>query len=178
MIGCSCETTVAWRDDRVVGLLPAMSVTGPLGTVLNSLPFFGSNGGVLAAEADVAATLRAVFDARVRECSAATWISNPFLDIEPPIHDAVDERISQWTDLADWDATADLPRGLEGSARRNVTKAVSEGITVRETPDELALLENLHRANMSSIGGRQKPPEFFEAVARALAYGRDWTMYV
>src|SRR5579871_3162753 len=133
MQNCRCETMIAWHGRRVVGVLPAMSMDGPYGTVLNSLPFFGSNGGVLAADADVAATLRKSFDERASSCAAATWISNPFVESLPPAHDFTDERISQWTDLTAWDAGLGLPRGIESSARRNLSKAVSEGITVQET---------------------------------------------
>jgi len=180
LLDCRCASLIAWEDDDVAGVLPLLSMEGRFGTVLNSLPFFGSNGGVLARTAAAERALLDAFEARAGASSvgAATWIANPFAATAIPRHDIVDERISQWTDLADRDSQTGLPRGIESSAHRNVNKAKAEGITVRETPDGLDCLERMHRDNMARIGGREKPAAFFAAVRDALEFGRDWSLYV
>ncbi|MBX6322467.1 MAG: peptidoglycan bridge formation protein FemAB, partial [Rhodospirillaceae bacterium] len=57
LLGARIEHRVAMRGGAVAGVLPLMSREGPFGTVLNSLPFFGSYGGVIAADEAAAAAL-------------------------------------------------------------------------------------------------------------------------
>ena len=67
------------RAGEVAGVMPVMAAAGPKGVVLNSLPFFGSNGGVLAATPEVANGLIADFNVMASGpgIAAATIIANP-----------------------------------------------------------------------------------------------------
>ncbi|MFN2613019.1 MAG: hypothetical protein ABR536_06600, partial [Solirubrobacterales bacterium] len=47
LLGGQARYAVALREGAVVGVMPLMSTTGAFGTILNSLPYFGSNGGPL-----------------------------------------------------------------------------------------------------------------------------------
>jgi hypothetical protein len=172
--GGRCRGRIALAGDRVVGVLPMLVKDGPWGPVLNSLPFFGSNGGVLAATRDAETALLAEYDREAATVTAATWISHPFMDTAVPRHDITDERIAQWTPLMGGDA---LPAGVEASARRNVQKARAAGVTVRESADALPFLEATHRANMAAIGGRAKPAAFFTQLS-TMTCGRDWRVHV
>jgi len=172
--GGECRSLVALAGGRVMGVLPLMLKDGPFGPVLNSLPFFGSYGGVLAARADSEAALIAGYDREAAAATVATWISHPFMDTATPRHDLTDERIAQWTMLP---ADGALPAGVEASARRNIQKAQAAGVTVRESPDALPFLEATHRANLAGIGGRAKPAAFFSRLP-AMTYGRDWRLYL
>lgn len=53
LLGCEPHYAIAVADERIVGILPLMSFLGKFGRVLNSLPYFGSNGGALATEPGV-----------------------------------------------------------------------------------------------------------------------------
>lgn len=172
--GGECRSRVALVRGRVAGVLPVLAKDGPFGTVLNSLPFFGSNGGVLSASPEAEAALVAEYDRLAAGCAVATWISHPFMDLPAPTHDLTDERIAQWTRLA---AGEELPASVEPSARRNVQKARASGVTVREDASALPFLEATHRENMAAIGGRAKPAAFFTALGTMTA-GRDWRLYV
>jgi hypothetical protein len=171
--GGECRSRVALEDGRVAGVMPVLVKDGPFGAVLNSLPFFGSNGGVLAASGAAESALLAEYDRMAAAVSVATWISHPFMDTASPRHDLTDERIAQWTALAG----EDLPSGVEASARRNIRKARSSGVTVREAADAVPFLEATHRENMAAIGGRAKPAEFF-ARLDTMTYGRDWRLHL
>jgi hypothetical protein len=178
--GCRCLYRVARRDGAISGVLPLLAYDAPFGRVLNSLPFFGSNGGALAADAESEAALRGDYErlARAPGVACATWVPHAFLQNAAPDHDIEDERIAQWTVLpetGDRDALLGL---IESSARRNVAKAARLGVTVHETEAELPFLEQVHRANMAAIGGRPKPHAFFEALPGAMQFGRDWTLYI
>ena len=172
--GGECRSRIAVEDGELVGVMPVLVKDGPFGSVLNSLPFFGSYGGVLASSAAADSALRAEYDRLAAGTAAATWISHPFMNAPEPRHDLTDERIAQWTMLPGDGA---LPASVEPSARRNVQKAEAAGVTVRESVDALPFLEQTHRENMAAIGGRAKPEAFFSELA-AMSYGRDWRLHV
>jgi hypothetical protein len=177
MLGCVCVSRLAWRGDQLTGVLPIQRREGPDGAVLNSLPFFGSYGGVLAGDDESAAALHAEYENLSQGIGvvASTWISNPFAaPAQPPVHHFTDERIAQWTTLSGAD---DVLQRIDSSARRNAQKARNEGVSVYESADALGFLEQVHRENMAAIGGRQKPAEFFTALA-SMKYGQDWRLYV
>jgi hypothetical protein len=171
--GGECRSRLAIEDGRVTGVLPLLALAGPHGVVLNSLPFFGSNGGILSTTTAAESALLAEYDQVAAGVAVATWISHPFMDTVIPRHTLTDERIAQWTTLAG----AELPAGIESSARRNVQKARTEGVTVREAADALSFLEATHRENMAAIGGRAKPASFFSALG-VMTAGRDWRLHV
>ena len=74
---------LAKRSDVIVGAMPILVKDGPLGKVVNSLPFFGSNGGIISREFDFEAStlILAILDeflASPRVCTC-TIIPNPLL---------------------------------------------------------------------------------------------------
>lgn len=179
MLGARSLGRLALENGRVVGVMPLLALDGPHGTVINSLPFFGSNGGVLAETAAAEQVLRKEYEklASAGGVALSVWISHPFMEVLSPSHEYQDERIAQWTDLT-VECVGGLPGGIDSSARRNVGKAESSGVLVREAPDALGFLEEVHRENMAAIGGRAKPHDFFLCLPETMTYGRDWRLYV
>lgn len=179
MLGARSLGRLALENGRVVGVMPLLALDGPHGTVINSLPFFGSNGGVLAETAAAEQILRKEYEklASAGGVALSVWISHPFMEVLSPSHEYQDERIAQWTDLT-VEGVGGLPGCIDSSARRNVGKAGSSGVLVREAPDAMGFLEEVHRENMAAIGGRAKPQDFFRCLPETMAYGRDWRLYV
>ena len=177
MVEAECRSLLAFEDGRLVGIMLILARNGPYGTVLNSLPFFGSNGGILAVTQAAETALRIEYDHLAAGVAVAVWIAHPFMEVPPPRHDLVDERIAQWTDLSPGEGEGPNS-SIDASARRNVKKALTEGVTVREAPDALDFLEEIHRENMAAIGGRAKPREFFTCLPCTMTFGRDWRLYV
>jgi hypothetical protein len=179
MLGARSLGRLALANGRVVGVMPLLALDGPHGTVINSLPFFGSNGGVLAETAVAEQLLLKEYEklASAGGVALSVWISHPFMQILPPSHEYLDERIAQWTDLT-VEGVGGLPGCIDSSARRNIGKAESSGVLVREAPDALGFLEEVHRENMAGIGGRAKPHDFFLCLPEMMTYGRDWRLYV
>lgn len=183
LLGCEPRYAVAMSRGDVVGAMPLMVMDGPYGTVLNSLPYFGSNGGVLVTDPDARPLLTDWYEAQVRGAgvAAATVIANP-LDAEtsPPLsRDLGDERVGLITPLApSTDPEDSVLRAIDGSARRNIQKASRSGVTVGLEDDGMDVLERLHTANMASIGGRPKSPEFFKLVPDCFRHGEDYDLYV
>jgi len=182
LLGCRAHYGVAVADGDVVGVLPVMSATGPYGRVLNSLPYFGSNGGILAGDPRARAALHDWYEGCVAapDVATATLIANPLDDDgEAPTHDFVDLRVGCMTPLAgDGDPEERVLAAIDGSARRNVAKARRCGVEVEVDNGGFADLEALHRAGMDAIGGRAKEREFFTSVPRCFRAGKDFDLYV
>jgi len=179
LLGCTSAYWLAREDGRITGVLPTMRYAGRYGDVLNSLPYYGSNGGILASTSAAEAALVRTYDefSRSPGVAAATWVSNPFaLTANAPAHDLIDERIAQFTPLVD-DAER-LLQQIDGSARRNVNKARSEGVSVRVDNRAFEFLEQSHHEGMAVIGGLAKTPEFFRKLPRHFCADKDYRVYV
>lgn len=179
ILGCEASYWIAREDGKVSGILPMMRKAGPAGAVINSLPYFGSNGGVLASTPAAEAALLEQFEkmSAAPDVAAATWISHPFVSTgRPPVHDLVDERESHITQLS---ANADeLLACIDGSARRNIKRAESAGVKVRIDNDAFEFLEAAHKAGMAAIGGNAKTSDFFSKVPIHFRPDRDYRIYV
>ena len=180
LLGCVPHYLVACEDDRVAGCLPIMIAEGRFGRVLNSLPYYGSHGGVLASSGAAADALWREYRALAAGVAAATVILNPLLPEPPDLASSyVDERAGFMTALDDLaDPARDLLDRIDGSARRNIRKAQSLGIEAYVDNEQLPFLAALHRDNMAALGGAAKTPAFFAALPRRFRAGTDYDLYV
>ena len=125
-LSCGSVILAAEEDGRLLGVYPLMfSPPGKYGPVANSLPYYGSNGGILtapelrdsAAEQHVWSALLEAGEALVREhgCASFTVVESPFDPHKEWYRrffreDCGDYRIGQLTFLPE--DTADLPERL------------------------------------------------------------------
>lgn len=175
LLECTDAYLVVHDEHEVRGVLPLLRLNDPDGHVYNSLPYYGSNGGVLAADAEAAATLTESYDQRALDEAtlSSTVVSNPFAqDTPPPAYTHTDERIAHFTDLE-----GDPLDRVEASARRNVRRAESAGIVARIDRDALPDLHRLHDENIRALNGRPKSRAFFDLVPRVLAED-EWQLFV
>lgn len=183
LLHCHGRYWIARENGRIAGVLPILESDGPYGRVLNSLPYYGSNGGVLATSQSASDALWRQFDlfASADGVAAATIVCNPLLPEDPPpiAHDFVDERIGQFTPLTPGDDPGETVFGaIDGSTRRNVRKAQKSGVSVSVDNSALGFLEEVHRQNMAEIGGKAKSPRFFETFPKHFEADRDYRIYV
>ena len=179
LLGAHDRTLVAISDSGAVeGVLPLLERDGPFGRVLNSLPYYGSNGGVIAASAGACAQLVAAYDdlATAPGTLGATVVSNPFGGDDPVVHNLSDERVAQFTPIADGDEETILA-SVDPSARRNVKKSRRAGYAVEADDTALSDLAALHEANIAAIGGRPKERRFFELVGERLVPGEHYDVW-
>jgi hypothetical protein len=181
-LGCEPEYLVALTEGEIRGVLPMMWRAQEGARVLNSLPFYGSHGGPVAAGPEAEAKLIEAWNERATDpsTSAATLVSNPFLARQPPAieHNLTDDRISQVTPLPS-EATEEAVMNLiRSEARRNVRKAKRLGVTVERDNGALDELYEIHRENMLAIGGLPKSESFFETLPRHLRAGEDWDNWI
>ncbi len=183
MLGCTPRYVLAVMDGRIVGAFPLMATDGPHGVVLNSLPYYGSNGGSLVSESSARDLLNEWYrhEADDPSVAAATVVANPFeTDTGEVSHDLVDERLGLCTALGAGDGTAAerVQQTIDSSARRNVRKAERGAVAVAIENESFPLLETLHRESMEVAGGRPKKHSFFEAVPDHFRAGLDYELYV
>lgn len=183
LLGCRPLYLAAVDQHKEIhGILPLMATEGPFGTVLNSLPFFGSNGGVIATDEMARRELWRAYADMLKEpgLAAATVIENPLLIANSNIpYDMLDHRVGQVTFLKfDNDPATGLMRILDPTARRNIQKAERSCVEVGIDNAALPELEAIHRENMMEIGGRVKPHEFFELIPQHFRPGIDWNLFV
>lgn len=186
---------VAKQEGRIVAVLPAFIQDLEDGrTIFNSLPFFGSHGGVLVAEdiQDKKTVMSALLDklmaaAKEENAISLTLIDNPFapqndfykeyFEMEP-----TDIRIGQVTDLRsapDEDAAEALMLKFHSKTRNMVRKGEKSGFSVElgEGPDAFKILHQIHVNNMNAIGGRAKPQLVFDQIYNIFENGRDYRIY-
>jgi hypothetical protein len=195
---------LARENGRIVGALPTFVLANArFGAVMNSLPFFGSNGGVLVppgAERERIGTALlqgAIAQAEAENMASVTIVSHP-LDQEHELYRRLltpsveDERIGQITplppspsgDLWPEDAMVEAERRLfqlyHVKTRNVIRKAQSSEIEVAHegTRAAMEVLYEIHRENMTAIGGVVKPWSVFEAILQAFVYDRDYRVYL
>ncbi len=182
-----CETYYSLAINnigKILGVFPlAIYESNNLGKIANSLPFYGSNGGVLLDEKlsqedsnDVISSLCNFVLNLINEqkCIASTFITNPFVDIvenwfESNLdYDFSDFRIGQITELPFNENNLDssLLKLYNDPRPRNIRKAIKSGVKIRFSKEEkdLDFLFKVHSDNIMSIGGKPKEYKFFMDV--------------
>jgi hypothetical protein len=185
-------------NKRIVGYFPIMfRLNTQYGNVCNSLPFYGSNGGITVSsrltnfeknevrQELLNSVLKSI---REKECVASTFITSP-LDNESNkwlslnlSYQLKDERIGQLTPLPKSEpekVEMALMNLFEDPRPRNIRKAIKENISVYVSYDNDAFdfLYETHHHNITSINGIPKEKKFFECVKNTMPQDR-YKIYV
>lgn len=190
---------VALEQGEVVGALPSFVMyNSSYGNVLNSLPFFGSNGGLTVSPhvADADAVKRELMQAFISLAAAdnvvaSTLVSNPLNNYNNFYGAHTQslvrrECVGQITRLprqrGDGHRPADAKvLGLfHAKTRNSIRKAQKSKLEVYHSDDDgaFAALQEIHRQNMAEINLAAKPASVFEAIRRNFDYDRDYRLYV
>jgi hypothetical protein len=181
LLGCrACYLAVADVSGRLLAALPLMAKDGPYGVVYNSLPFFGSHGGVIGSSA---AAREMLLDAYAEITSAATVAAATAIphprhpgSLRYP-HDYIDERIGQFTDLEGAQDSQVLLGRITASARYDLRLSQRAGVTVAVENDALDALKSMHLERMREIGGKPKPDRFFSLLPQYFRAGEQFNLY-
>lgn len=179
---------LAKNETGISGALPFLqSKPGDLGTVFNSLPYYGSNGGVLQGVQDDQVKrllIEGYFDyAKSQNACSATVITNPLI-MDHEIYESTiegfirDERIGQITHLPE-NPDDELIKIFDDPRPRNIRRALKEGVQVSSGNEKVSVefLYKVHVENMQAIGGLSKSWDFFEKLLSVMP--RDlWSVYI
>ena len=176
---------IAIDNDKVVGILPLMQKEGSLGKVINSLPFYGSHGGVIA---DNEETKKRLLDHYIKivndkSIAASTLIEHPFLS-DNKLNDDIpcnekDFRIGQFTNIeGKYTNLEDIMTMFVSNRRNKIRKALKSDVKVSIENCMFNFLEKTHKENMNSIAGLAKPHNFFELIQGLFKADHDFKIYV
>ena len=185
----SIEVLEHRTDGELDGILPVAILRHPeYGTVINSLPFFGSHGGPLAADSSSGirpALLRDLINlAEGLDAASSTLIENPFHpmndeELAVSRHTVTDDRISQLTVLpAGSDVEAALFNTFHMKTRNAVRKGLKLNLAVERQEDEASWLwmQGVHDKSITSMGGLPKSMAVFEALRRT--FGSNVSLHI
>lgn len=180
------------EGDRVIGLMPiVLKRNVDLGNIINSNPYYGSYGGVLA-DPDLPPmkkrrVKRLLFEflkdfALEHDCVLSTIIASPF-DRDQTFYfnnlsfNYWDWRVAQVTLIplpGERSIRETLFQRFSSSCRRTIRKAEKLGVKVGETVEKGEVLDEfyrIYRENMESIGASVKKKSFFERALDAFPKG-------
>jgi hypothetical protein len=171
-LGCEPEYLVAREAGEIRGVLPLMWAEDPAGRICNSLPYNGSHGGPLAADARAERALIEAWNERAADPStlAATMIENPFAApaAPGPVHELTDERFSHFTVLPPGGRAPELMALISPEARNNVRRAARRGVEVELNNGALPEVHRIHEEVMAGFGARAKSRRFFDSIPARL----------
>jgi lipid II:glycine glycyltransferase (peptidoglycan interpeptide bridge formation enzyme) len=171
------------EGEAIRGILPMMYIQIDGGKVFNSLPYYGSNGGIIADNEQAYTELIDAYNqiAYDKTTLSSTIITNPLNQRDPTgiAYNYTDYRIGQLTHLSkDNDNWEGLLSRLVSSARRNVKKAIKDGVTVEIDHSKLNQLREMHQENIQAIGGIPKSDAFFRLISEFFLPGKDFNLYM
>jgi hypothetical protein len=181
-LGCEPEYLVAREAGEIRGLLPLIWAEDSAGRICNSLPYNGSPGGPLAADARAERALIDAWNERASDPGtlAATMIENPFAErrMAEPIHELVDGRFSQFTVLPAEGGELKVMALISSEARNNVRRAVRRGVEVELDNGALPEVHRIHAQVMARFGAPAKSRRFFDGIGERLRAGSEYNIWV
>jgi len=180
LLNCESHYLLAIDNNEIHGVLPLIMMNGKYGFVINSLPFYGSHGGIVAKTQNALLTLTQAYNDLLDQpnIAAATLVSNPFFEVDYTHlkYDLIDKRIGQWINLPN--NIANLLTQFDSSARRNIKKAINAEISVAVDNDAIDFLQTTHNQNMQSIGGIAKSNAFFKIITEIFEPNKNYKIFV
>lgn len=178
------------QQGQIEAALPAIvSLSGDAGPVLNSLPFYGSYGGIVGSHAHNSskALVEQFYDiAREAKCASSTIVSSPFDCAEKDAwyrdnldYDAIDQRMCQMTSLSFNEDHGDrLMMSFHQKTRNMVRKAEKVGVEISVENEMLDFVHEVHTQNMQTIGGIAKTKNFFSSIPKHFKPDKGFRIYV
>jgi len=183
---------LSYEAGELCAALPIFHKSGPLGTVVNSLPFFGSHGGVVAKPNIRKSAIVSLLDAfsdfcKNQEAICSTLIESP-IDFGKEIYrtysaNFYDERIGQMTTLPVQGEKIEVEKSLMNlfhqKTRNMVRKGLKGGFEVSHdgSRNTFEALHSLHEESLRGIGGIAKPLQIFYAISNVFIYDEDYRIY-
>ena len=155
---------------RIKAILPFSIYSGAYGSVINSLPFFGSHGGITAIEKSWIQS-KEMIDALLEYAgsvdSVAVTVIEPLFnrDFQEIFKDFDyrDSRIGMLNEVECNGNVESIMASFSSRARNSIRKAMKSGLEVVESrsPESIEFLARVHLENMTSAGRKAKSEKFF-----------------
>ncbi|UAA39678.1 GNAT family N-acetyltransferase [Paraneptunicella aestuarii] len=169
---------------NVNGCMFILGKEGRFGTVLNSLPFYGSNGGIIASNVNAKQEIADYYNKLIQgnNIVSSTVITSPLIDDVELYRNHInynfeDYRIGQLTPL-NYDSPSDILDSFHSKTRNMVRKAEKSNVVIDIDNDAMDFIVDVHEKNMNEISGKAKSPEFFDSIQKHYSKGEDYQIYV
>lgn len=184
LIGAKPIYIISRRDNKIEGVLPLMYKDGKLGRVINSLPYYGSNGSILASTDESKNLLIEEYNRLVEQknIAASTIITNPFIkdfNINSFKKNHLDTRLGQITDIEfNENHEEQILKKIHYKTRNAIRKALKNQVQIFIDNSKLEEIYDIHKENMISIGGLPKQFEIIKNIKKFYSENIDYKLYV
>jgi len=176
------EFITAIENRKMIGVMPFFRKKTNLGTVVNSLPFFGSYGGVISDQKEARKNIIDFLNEYNKENDvlSSVIIENPFESSE--IYEKYyefNEKERRMIQCLKFNNISkdELWNNFEQRVRRSIRKAEKNLVSVEYSVPDNKLLDDFyktHVANISSKNGATKPKGFFKILKDSFIVGKDY----
>lgn len=182
LLGCESQYLLAYDKDKLVAALPLMIKNGSLGKVVNSLPYYGSNGGIIGKSNIVSKDLLTEYHSIInqKDILSSTMVENPLdKQIIIPTHNSTDMRIGQFTEIeCNNDFEGETFKRISGNRRNEIRRAQKHGVEVAEENDELDFIRIAHQDEMKKNNRKYKANKFFDKVRTHFTKEVDYKIFI
>lgn len=188
----SSNYLLAMSDGEILAAFPLFIKQSHIGTVVNSLPFFGSHGSIIADRKATEFVHNALIKEYIHLCKNLKVLSgtiitnlveenrNLIAQVQP---DYIDSRTGQVTflPLARGEGTfeAELMETFHPQTRNAVRKGLKSNLSFQVDYDPLIMhdLYQIHCVNINKLNGIPKPWKMFEMIPRIFERGTDYDIF-
>jgi hypothetical protein len=184
----------AFLNGELVAALPLFRAIGPLGPVYNSLPFYGSHGGLIVKtgmedKGISEGVIHHLVTKLHKENALGCTVVDPLFQTGASHFDVGEwvpsqQRIGQ-VNFFNRESEMSSEEGvlfnqLPSKRKWDIKKASQFGFSITHRGDEdgFKIIEELHREGMERVGGIAKNSEFFRGVREVLEYDVDYRIYL
>lgn len=168
-------------EDEILAVFAFAIKNGRYGKVLNSMPYYGSNGGVLYKDKLAAIALIDKWNSFKKDFASTTIIESPYINEElmggVASCDYETVRVTHFNHLSSNYDTESLMNVYHYKTRNVVRKALKSGIEIIEDTADLETLYTIHKDNMAAIGGKPKDKIFFDQLPEYFRFGVDYKVF-
>jgi len=180
--------------EKIYAILPVFIKLGKFGNVINSLPFFGSNGGIIyigeKLEKKIKLKLFKSLDelCKIKKAFSCTIIEPPF-EKDKSIYKSfesnlIDTRIGQFTELPksenELKCEENLFKIIHPKHRNSIRKGLKSNfeISIDNSKHSINEMYKLHGDNMRNIGGLSKKKIFFDNINSLFKPNDEYRIYI
>ena len=182
LLGCESRYLLAYENGKIVAALPLMIKDGPLGKVVNSLPYYGSNGGVISNNTIFTQALFNEYNRFIASSnvSSATVVENPLnLLGTPPAHNMKDQRIGQLTSIGGYKNHEEaIFKIIDGNRRNEIRRAQKHEVTVIEDNFQIDFIRSVHQNEMKKHNRKFKTDDFFSKIHKYFEPREDFKIFI
>ncbi|MCM8537816.1 MAG: peptidoglycan bridge formation glycyltransferase FemA/FemB family protein [Lentisphaeraceae bacterium] len=177
-------------EDKLIGVLPSYLIHGDKGKILNSLPFFGSHGGVVYNKnypLALQALLKAYQDCALKnKCLSHMLITAPTDENNSTYQKVLqttflEDRITQVTYLncKSKNISSEILGRCHQKTRNMIRKGLKNNFKITDQLDEntFNFLIKTHQENIKKLNGIYKPESFFKLIPQIFEKHKDYNIF-